>query len=774
MRKIGTQIKYYIRKDKSSFISFGIIILVTAFMLSSAMSLYFQVDKAYDSKADALCTAELNFCIPEARYSAGIIDELKSIDGVVFAENRDAVFTKAVVKDFNGADFDMNTLFYNLNDERNLNRLEITEKSDRKLENPVYVPFYVSAFGGFGIGSEIVYEINGKPYTFTVTGIAEEMQYGNYGSGLIGAYLPDDEYENFCEGQKDNEVVEYSLSVREGVSLDTVKNEISSLMEDKGIIILSITDSESVKGTRTMVCDLLILILIAFAFIILAVSVFLSCFRIRNSIESETVNMSVLKALGYTGNQIVASITLPYIGVAMVFALLGVLCSNAFLPVLSQVLTMQSGFSFTPSFDVRSLACAVAVLTGIVALFTIVSAGKIRKLQTIDGLRGNSTSKGTKKNPFPLAESKGSIHYLLLIKQIFACKKQNVLLFLVSFVLTVLVAFSGTMFYNVVVKPDNFLSTLSEETSDIVVTPAEKYQSELKAELEKNTAVKKTLQYTVSGAKIKDKAVTVFACVDFSEVTNDLCYLGKNPEKENEIALGSAFQESYSLGDTVNLSSGENSQSFKVTGFIQSINYQGEVCELTTEGYTALGVDQPMSLYVYLNEGTDAEEFIKAFEKDNSDKTEGIVNAQKMQKATRDMYTGITVVLVAVIFVITVLIVLFILYIVIKSLLVKRRQELGIYKAIGYSNLQLMMQTVGSFMPVTAVAVLLSSALALVYMPCINQVIFEAVGAMKNNMEISFSFLMIFGFIQIIMNLVISIIMSMPIRKISAYSLIKE
>ena len=49
---------------------------------------------------------------------------------------------------------------------------------------------------------------------------------------------------------------------------------------------LSILDSESVKGTRTMVTDLLVLILTAFALIILAVSVFLSNFKVKNAIES--------------------------------------------------------------------------------------------------------------------------------------------------------------------------------------------------------------------------------------------------------------------------------------------------------------------------------------------------------------------------------------------------------------------------------------------------------------------------------------------------------
>ena len=135
---------------------------------------------------------------------------------------------------------------------------------------------------------------------------------------------------------------------------------------------------------------------------------------------------------------------------------------------------------------------------------------------------------------------------------------------------------------------------------------------------------------------------------------------------------------------------------------------------------------------------------------------------------------GITVVIVAAIFVVTILIVLFILYIVIKSLLVKRKQELGNHKALGYTSSQLILQTAGSFLPVSIVATLLSSVLAVFYVPCIYQLVFEALGVMKNNIEISFGFLMFFAAVQISVNIIISIMLCMPIRKISAYALIKE
>lgn len=775
MRKILNQILYQLRKDKSSYISFAVIILITAFMLNCATTLLFQVDKAYNEKFKKLSTASVNVCVPKAQHSEDNLKAIGDIDGVRDTESREAFFAEAVVKNFKGADFSMNTMFYNLDAHRKLNCFKVVAESDKKSDNPIYIPLYVAEFGEFSLGDEIVYVIKGKPHTFTVAGIIEEMQYGNYGSGLMCAYLPESVYGSFYDTQEYSAVVEYSLSVDEDVKLESVKNNVISTLESKEVSVISKLDSESVKGVRTMVCNLLILILIAFAMIILIVSVFLSNFRVKNSIESEIINMSVLKALGYTSGQIVASITLPYFMVTMVSALIGVGLSYLALPVLSQVLTVQSGFSFGIDFDVLSLLCAVIILTGVVTLFTFISARKIKRTQPIDGLRGNTGSKSGNKNYFPLESTKGNTQFLLVMKQIFASKKQNVLLFLVSFVLTVLIAFSGTLFYNVVVKPDNFMSALSDETPDVIITPNEQSESLLEVALKEDSSVENTLQYTTGSVKIKDSTVTTFACEDFSQVTNDICYKGKNPEQADEIALGSAFEESYEIGDTLRVSFDENEKNFKVTGFVQSVNLQGELCQLSLKGYEALcEKTQVASLYVYLKDTADAEKFVETFEKEHSGEITDIVNSQKLQKEAQDIYMGITVVLVVLIFVITVLVVLFILYIVIKSLLVKRRQELGVYKAMGYSNLQLIAQTVGSFMPVSVVAILLSSTAALFYMPYIYQFVFEAIGVMKNNMEISFGFLMIFALIQIIVNLIISVILCMPVRKISAYSLIKE
>lgn len=765
MRKILNQASYNLKKEKSSFISFGVIILITALILNCAFVLMLQADKAYDEKSTKLNTATINVLIPQAQSNSEVENAIADIDGVEKLESHKAVIADATVKDFNGTDFEMKTVFYSVDDTRSLNNYEIVEESKEDVKNPIYVPLYVSAFGGFKVYDEIDYTID----KFTVAGVIEEMQYGNYGSSLICAYIESDEFKNL-EGDK---VTEYSMTLSGNADINKTKENISKTLTDQGVMVLSILDCESVKGVRTMTCDLLILILVAFALIILAVSVFLSNFKVKNAIESEIVNMSVLKALGYTSTQIVAGITLPYALVSLVFASVGVALSYLVLPILSTALTAQSGFSFAISFDIIAFVCVALVLTGVVSFFTFISARKIKKTHPIDGLRGNTSSKASKKNYFPLDETKGNTKLLLVLKQIFACKKQNVMLFLVSFVLTVLIAFSGTLFYNVAIKPENFMSALSDESSDVVVEPQIDKADELKAELNADERIENTLQYMTASVKIEDKTIKAFACDDFSKVRNDVCYKGKNPEKSDEIALGNCFEGDFEIGDTVKVKINDTEKNLKVTGFVQSVNSQGELCELSLDGYNSFfEAEQIPVFYVYLKNADDAQKVADEYK--DSDLVKNTINSKKLMDESQKMYMSITVVLVAVIFVITVLIVVFILYIVIKSLLVKRKQELGIYKSMGYTSSQLILQTSGSFMPVSIIAILLSSILALFYMPCIYQFIFEALGVMKNNIEVSIGFLMFFAVIQILVNIIISVILCMPIRKISAYALIKE
>ncbi len=762
-------ISHNLKKSKGQYASFGIIICITALILNIALVLSNQMSGAYDRRFEELDTAEINVMIPKMLNSDELAEEIAALSGVEKTEQHEGIFASATVREFHDSDFDMNTVFYNLDEARTLNRLEFTLGD----KNAVYVPAYLTTqLGGFEVGGDITYAIDGEDYTWKIGGEVSEMQYGNYGTGFIGAYLPKELYRDFAKNTSGTtEIAEYSLKTSESADLAAIKRDISALLSDKGIPALAVLDCESGKQARTMVCNLLIAIFLALAAIILAVSIFLSNFKVRNTIDEEMTEMGVLKALGYTSAMIITGAVIPYTLIGGISSALGAgLLSYLVLPLAADILGVQSGFSFAPTFDISALLLTIIIPTAAIALFSYIAARKIRKLEPINAIRGiTGTSSG--KNRFPLEAAKAPAKLTLILKQIASSAGQNILLFAVSFGIMVLMSFAGTLVYNVNIKPDNFMNTLQEETPSVIFT-AENTE-ELREVLEKDSRVSLALEYGTTPVSYTDGSLTAFVCEDFSSVTNDISYDGKNPADADEIAVGSALAERYEIGDVIEIKSGDRSAEFTITGYVQSVNNGGEVCELTTDGFARISEAAPSSLNVYLNE-KNAEEFITEYEREHGELISSSVNYEKLSESGRQMYAGIVSAVTIVMLIISVLVVLLVMYVIINSLLTRRKQELGIYKAIGWSSGQLISQSAASFLPSIAAASVLSAVLGLLYLPAMNSAIFGLLGAYKNHFEIPLWFLLIFAAIFIAVCFVISVMLARPIKKITAYSLLKE
>ena len=96
MSKIRNQVIYNLKKDRSSFVSFGIIILITALILSCAAVLLLQVDGAYDDKRVKLDTAGVNAIVPAAQ-GGDAEKALGALDAVESLESHKAILTEATV-----------------------------------------------------------------------------------------------------------------------------------------------------------------------------------------------------------------------------------------------------------------------------------------------------------------------------------------------------------------------------------------------------------------------------------------------------------------------------------------------------------------------------------------------------------------------------------------------------------------------------------------------------------------------------------------------------
>ena len=498
-----------------------------------------------------------------------------------------------------------------------------------------------------------------------------------------------------------------------------------------------------------------------------------SKFKITQSIEEEITNMGILKALGYTSNEIITAIILPFLIMGSIVSIIGIIVSMYITPILAKVIEMQSGFIWIPKFDIVSSFITLIINIGLILIFTLLSARKIKKLNPINAIRGIENNKNI-KNYFEIDKTIGNIGFVLTLKNFINSRNQNILLGIVIFFITIISSFAGILYYNVNINPDNFINTLVEEHPSVVITQ----KSDIKEQIKKYNDVKNIIYYDeMQTINYENNSYKTFVSETYKDLENDLCYEGKNPSEANEIAVGSKIKEKYNIkiGDYIEIKKEENTYIYKVVGFIQSVNYSGEVFELTLDGYKNIKADyEPKILYVYLDNEKLSNDFINKVKENFKDEILETVNYAESMESASVMYVSLVSVICIVIIVITIMLIYLVLYILVSSIILKRKQELGIYKSMGYKNNQLITQLMGGFLPSVIFSVILGIILNKLYIKNIYFTIFKAVGAYKISFDYPTIIFIIIGVAIVISTILIELLLSKKIKKISVYSLIKD
>lgn len=768
MRRLILIAGYFLKKNFKDIISFSIILFIATALFASAFTLQNNISSSYDAEFQRLNTADSFFTIPSAEYSDTLLENIAHLDGVENVQKESGIMLTIPVQ-MDDSSQEQIQIFYNLDQNPDLNRRELANVVDLDTDKGIYLAHYTFLHSGLNPYDQYRVQADDTEYIFDVKGSVREMQYGNYTSSVIGEYLEPRAYQSLLADHHDAVVVTISAT---GNNDHAIYDTISKYLSSQNIHILSKNYATQVKSQRLAISNVLILILVVFSSVILIVSLCVSKFKIENGIAEEIANMGVLKALGYTSREIIIACILPYLVSGFIFALLGIVGSYELLPILSLVVEMQSGFHWEVSVDLSSNLVVLLIILALILAFTLTAALKIRRLNPILAIRSLFTEKHT-RNAFPIDRTQGSIDLILALKNFASAQKQNLLLGIVLFFITIVASFIGTLFYNINLHPLNFVNTLVEEYPSVVITA----RSDLRNELNALDNVKNAIYYDETlVTNYQDNSYKTFVAESFSELNNDLCYEGRNPERDNEVALGSALQAAHQLqiGDQVTLSSAGVEAEYEIVGFVQSVNYSGEIIETTLEGYRRLdSAYQPQTIYVYL-EDVDAEQFITEVETAYPDDVVSTLNYTASMASAMSMYTSLIGVICLVVIVITLLLIYLILYIIISSLITQRRQELGILKSLGYQNRQLVYQLVGGFMPSAVIATILGFIASKAVMSRIYLGIFRSIGAYKVGFDYPLLIFLLVAICLVLSVWLIGILLARKIKNISVYSLIKE
>ena len=774
MRKILRIAKANVSKHKGATVSLFIIITIVSALMTVGLSVLVQVDANYWDSVDRGNSMHNVFIIPREQYKASLEDILGNDPRVSSFECTEVLFADNPSVYYSGKT-DIGTVFANLSAPVSINAPNITEHDDSvPAELAVYLPEFAKTIG-FKTGDPFSIEYKNHAIELVVAGFFPTTIFANSQQGVLRFFVSPECYEYLAQ------YINRSVYIADRLYDVDDAMEFQTYFSDEADVEFVFWGSafawdvqDSAVSALSPVYTMSAIILL-FAVILTLVSILVIRFRVTNSIENRLPEIGVLKAQGYTSRQIKASYLAEHILLSVPASALGVLAAMPVFPQIREMFFAMSGFPW--SFSVSAAAAVLTMMAVSASLLLMVwrSTRRIKKLPPVMALRGDTEEHSARRNFFPLKKFPGNIHFGLGLKNMFAYSKIYAMIGVVVAGISLAITFMAVMYMNTVIDHTALIKVTGFEVSDVAVTVTRHADADaLAAEIELMPEVRKTAMMDITGLKVEGFSTFANVSDDFGKLETVLPNTGRMPIFDNEIAIPGVFRRMLAkeIGDSVTVKSGGVSKEFIITGTFSSSNNGGKVAMLTTEGYRRMDSSyKRSSINVYLNDGVTPAVFS---EKLNRQDIEKIIDYQEFFNAQLGNYTGAIGAVAQVITVVSLLISSLVLVMTVRSIIAKRRREIGIMKAGGFTTKQLARQMAVSFLPITALGVVLGCVIgALTISPAMGAAL-AAAGAENVVFDVDPLIVAVLGAAIMLVTYAVSNTSARRIRNISVYELLTE
>ena len=779
MRKILMLVFAPIRKNKGQTINLLVFALLTAMLLNIGLVLLFGIDSFFDERAEASHAPHF--------YSIYYAGSDSATEGQRFMERDSRIAEVQNIQTIGGfGEFtidDAKVMMFLI-----LSRVSETQKMDRPAMigpclpltgNRIYVPYDVFLSGSYDIGDDFTMFLSGHEMHFTVAGATEEIMHGSSMGMGYRLYIADEKYSELENMLSDNILTLLSARFHDIEDSVYFQSDYEKSISANGLIIHE--SYGGMKQTRLLVPTIVAVIIAAFAMVLLGVSLIVIRFRIMNGIEENMANIGIQKAVGYRNTQIIIANVMQYGLVALAGGVIGTILAGVLLPVIAKLFEAQIALVWNPGFEISMAGASVLLVLLTVTLISFLTSRRINRLHPLIALRGGFHTHNFKKNAFPLDTTRGALHFLLALKQIMQSKKQAFTIMIIIAAITMTAVVGISLNYSMNGGRDVFLRSMFDEVAMVDAgfllkdgDEGERFRERLLAYPE----IRKVLAYQASGKILLVDEISTFTYVveDFSQLESQMLIEGYYPEYDNEIALGLVTLKAIDkkIGDTVTLRTGDSKSEYIVTGIVQSLNSY-VLGMLTTDGIQSVLPDFKYTDYlVYMEAGTDVKAIIENIQAKEGDIIETTMNMQDQMDTTFASMGAMFGAAAYGILAVTVIVVVLTLYMIIKTTVLKRKRELGIQKAVGFTTFMLMNQVALNMTPIILMGVLSGTVAGCFGFNPLLAVMLSGVGIAKAELPIPLGQIIAVGFILVVLAYAVSMLIAWRIRKISAYALVSE
>ena len=702
-----------LKKSRKTSFAFFLLLMATMLLsytgsqLTEGFRRLYQEKAAETNSADFAAVLPRNFC---EKYQKEIAGFRQAEEEILVMETSDALLLRNMdIQAGNGEPVNGSWMIRNADREGTLSSLKIVEYMDQIPENGIYVPYVCRTFFGFELGDIFTISSGEWEEAFIIAGFTEDVLFGCRSN--IAFDLPQASFRSLQEKTGADCDAAVVMIKTEG-SVSGLANRFSEFVAGKsdGEMFYNTSDINYAEASRSNNLNIYVAVMNAASFIGIAACFMVIWFHMRNTLDKDLKELGTLKAVGYGGGQIVMSYVLQFLFLGLAGGMAGIGLSQCIMPEVIKNIATDIGFVWNTAFLGRAAGrnlLAVLLVIGAVTLFLSRGIFRIRPVEAIQE-RGKVQPSG-RKGGMTMESSPFPVNLSIIFKMISSERIKSILTGVVISVIMCVAGFAVILYVRLVNDKGGMVQVTGTEVYSVNVQPSRPEDAaEIAKEMEREGVRKVMLAVEPGSSRLLcDNGVYAALGVysDYEALENPSLYAGRYPKHENETAISGNLAEALGkeIGDTIEVSqifqeaAGEGT--FLIVGLTQGTYTGGMDIYLTMEGLDLVDPGaQWQTVHIYLEEGIDAEEYCSRLEERFLDRISyagGFERVFYSQLAPIiSSVSGVVFFIMAVMF----LLVIIMGYFVTNSILLTHKRDFGIMKALGYSNGQIISQTVVTFM----------------------------------------------------------------------------
>lgn len=780
----GIAIKANIRREKKQIFVLIILFMIAVFMMISGLMLLHSFGAVFADKCEMYHAPDVYVVMKENIYQDTQKKWLEEQAAVTEIETLDVLYLENATIDYHDTEMQLDVILFSDQQKRDLNQYQIVDKSETVTDG-IYIGIDFRNNGGYAVGDELTFQYLGKEYVYPIAGFIEDIYNGFVRNQMnTGIIMPEHLYEKLREqlsaetGDGMNGIVlQAALQDRTDSAklLDEFLNE-ANFSGDAEYTAISYNEASAYFDQKI---SIVAAILLAFSILMTLVVMLVIYFEIVDYYQTNIKNIGIMKAVGYTSGQLILVQICQFLIISLTACLLGTVSCLVLYPFLADMVVSSTWLEYTVDFSLSDILAVFLVQIGLTALITYLTNIRVKRMYPTEAMElGGNFGKKIVRNPYDMRKHRVSLNVMMAIKTFFRNMGLNVFIVIVIAAVTFAMGFILTLNYNIGYKPENIVNMLMYEYPDVqfLMNPYQ-YDETILEELEKKDDVERAIFFDIKSIKCNTSTVYVYVTEDFSVTRNNIIYEGRHPETDYEIAVGGMLAESFGkeIGDTIVMKSGDRSQSYQITGLIQTSVGGGFDCELVTAAYEKLNPDyQPFTGYLYLSDTNQAKNVIDMLEEDYEEKIFSITNQVEMIDASMSSYISLIQMITVLFSILTLVTILIIMYITIKKIIFRQQRSFGIQKAVGFTSKDLMSEMSLATLPILLVGTVIGVLCTIFLFNPLCTAIFSTMGIMKVQFTIQILWLCVMGVLILMASYLALLFFLGKIRKLSAYKILLE